>query len=261
MNEVLIKEQKKTNGFLMIDNNFLKEWVKVIGIGPAMLYLQLLSYCYGKKDIAFPSLKRLAARMGVSVKTIVVYRKMLVSYGLIKRIIRRKDEHGSYQSSLYQLMRFDNNMPAEEEIDEDEPVVSEVIDAEDIRKPDFTKANDNLSEELKDLGVAAGSIKYLLSSYPEAVIKRKLYLLREKRLHNPGAYLLSVLRNDNANNKVNSSSSAEITSAEIDEINHNERITRRRYYQKMDKDALPRQESLKWIQRIKEQFGDGKMSC
>jgi len=32
MNEVLIKEQKKTNGFLMIDNNFLREWVKVIGI-------------------------------------------------------------------------------------------------------------------------------------------------------------------------------------------------------------------------------------
>jgi len=76
-----------------------------------------------------------------------------------------------------------------------------------------------------------------------------------------GRLSVKVKRNDNANNEVNSSSSAEITSAEIDEINHNERTTRRRYYQQMDKDALPGQESLKWIQRIKEQFGDGKMSC
>jgi len=182
MNDVLINE--KTDGFLMIDNHFLRDWVKVIGIGPAMLYLQLLSYCYGKKDIAFPSLKRLAVTMGVSVKTIVVYRKILVSYGLIKKVIRRKDENGSYQSSMYQLVRFDNNLSREEEIDEDEPVVSEVIDAgeDSYRKSDFTEANDNLSQELKDLGVSAGSSKHLLSSFPESVIRRKLYLLREKRI-------------------------------------------------------------------------------
>ena len=259
MNEVLIKEEKKTDGFLMIDNNFLRDWVKVIGIGPAMLYLELLSYCYGEKDIAFPSLKRLAATMGVSVKTIVVYRKILVSYGLIKRIIRRKDENGSYQSSLYQLVRFDNKVSLEEEIDEDEPVVSEVIDAGGDRKPGFMKANDNLSQELKNLGVSAGSIKILLSSYPESAIRRKLYLLREKKLHNPGAYLLSVLRNDYKNKEEVNSSSDEATATEIDVINRRERIARRRYYHEMDKDALPRQESLKWVQRIKEQLRDGKM--
>ena len=263
MNEVLIKEEKKTDGFLMIDNNFLRDWVKVIGIGPAMLYLQLLSYCYGDKDIAFPSLKRLAATMGVSVKTIVVYRKILVSYGLIKRIIRRKDENGSYRNSLYQLVRFDNNLSTEEEIDEDEPVVSEVIDdgGDTVRKPGFMKANDNLSQELKELGVSANSIKTLLYSYPESAIKRKLYLLREKKLHNPGAYLLSVLRNDYKNKEEVNSSSDEATATEIDVINRRERIARRRYYQKMDKDAIPRQESLKWIKRIKEQLKDGKMSC
>jgi hypothetical protein len=261
MNSVLVKEEK-TDGFLMIDNNFLRDRVKVIGIGPAMLYLQLSSYCYGDKDIAFPSLKTLAAAMGVSVKTIVVYRKILVSYGLIKKIIRRKDENGSYQSSLYQLVRFDNNLSYEEEIDEDEPVVSEVIDIgkDSYRKPDFIKVNDNLSQELKDLGVSANSIKHLLSSYPEAAIKRKLYLLREKKLHNPGAYLLSVLRNDSANKQEAPSPSDEATATEIDEINRKERITMRRYYQNMERDALPRQESLKWIKRIKQQLKDGKMS-
>ena len=100
-----------------------------------------------------------------------------------------------------------------------------------------------------------------MSSYPESAIKRKLYLLRKKKLHNPRAYLLSVLRNDNAQKEEFNSPSDEITATEIDEINRNERIARRRYYQKMGKDALPGQESLKWIQRIKKQLKDGKMSC
>ena len=59
--EALINRQKNINGFMMIENN-----------------------------IAFPSLKRLAADMGVSVNTIVVYRNILVSYGLIKRILEEK---------------------------------------------------------------------------------------------------------------------------------------------------------------------------
>ena len=258
MNGVLIKE-KKTDGFMMIENEFLREWVKVIGIGPAMLYLQLLSYCYGEKDIAFPSLKTLADNMGVSVKTVVVYRKILVSYRLIKRIIRRKDENGSYQSNLYQLVRFDSNIPTEEEIDEDEPVISEVADATEgkIRKPDFTGADSNLAQESKDLGVSANTIKQLLSSYPESAIRRKLYLLRDKpNIHNPGAYLLSVLRNDYANKDETHNPTDEITSSEINEINQKKRIARRRYYRKMETNSLPRQESLKWIQRIKEQLRD-----
>jgi hypothetical protein len=99
-----------------------------------------------------------------------------------------------------------------------------------------------------------------LSSYPESAIRRKLFLLRDKKLHNPGAYLLSVLRNDSSNKEEVHSPSNEATATEIDEINRQERIVRRRYYRKMDEKALPRQESLKWIQRIKEQLKDGKMS-
>jgi hypothetical protein len=96
-----------------------------------------------------------------------------------------------------------------------------------------------------------------LSSYPESAIRKKLFLLREKKLHNPGAYLLSVLRNDSAKKAEAPSPSDEITSAEIGEINRQERIARRRYYRKMDEKALPGQESLKWIQKIKEQLKDG----
>ena len=51
--------------------------------------------------------------------------------------------------------------------------------------------------------------------------------------------LLSVLRNDYAKKEETPSSSDEATSTEIDEINRNERIARKRYYQKMDRNALP----------------------
>jgi len=85
------------------------------------------------------------------------------------------------------------------------------------------------------LGVSANTIKHLLSSYPESAIRRKLYLLREKpTIHNPGAYLLSVLRNDYANKEDAHSSLDKITSNEINEINRSERIARRMYYHEME---------------------------
>jgi len=52
-----------------------------------------------------------------------------------------------------------------------------------------------------------------------------------------------------------------ITSNEINEINRSERIARRMYYRKMEEDSLPKEESSKWIRKIKEQLRDEKMSC
>lgn len=262
MNDVFLKEEKK--GFTIIQNEFLAKWVKAIGLGPAMLYLQLLSYCYGDKDIAYPSLKNLANRMGVSIKTVVVYREVLIAYGLIKKIMRRKDENGSYQTTLYQLVRFNDKQFLEEKIDEDEEVVSGIVEAtkEDTPKlrDSLDKKNDSLLQQLKDLGITPKMANQLLQYYPEDKIKGKLYLLRKKDIHNPGAYLLSVLRNDYANKEIHNSED-EITSEEIDEINRKEGIARSRYYREMEEKALPREESLKWIQRIRQQLRDGKMSC
>jgi len=262
MNDVLLKEEKK--GFTIIQNEFLAKWVKAIGLGPAMLYLQLLSYCYGDKDIAYPSLKNLASRIGVSIKTVIVYREILIAYGLIKKIMRRKDENGSYQTTLYQLVRFNDKQLLEEKIDEDEEVVSGIVEAtkEDTPKlrGSLDKKNDSLLQQLKDLGITPKMANQLLQYYPEDKIKGKLYLLRKKDIHNPGAYLLSVLRNDYANKEIHNSED-EITSEEIDEINRNEGIARSRYYREMEEKALPREESLKWIQRIRQQLRDGKMSC
>jgi hypothetical protein len=185
MNDVFLKEEKK--GFTIIQNEFLQKWVKVIGLGPAMLYLQLLSYCYGDKDIAYPSLKNLASRMGVSIKTVVVYREILIAYGLIKKIMRRKDENGSYQATLYQLVRFNNKQLLEEKIDEDEEVVSGLVEAtrEDIPKlgEALDKQDNALLLQLTDLGITPKVANQLLQYYPEDKIKSKLYLLRKKDIH------------------------------------------------------------------------------
>jgi len=48
------------NGFIMLNNNFLNYWSGIIGPGPSVLYMDLLSYCYGKKTHAWPSVKTLA---------------------------------------------------------------------------------------------------------------------------------------------------------------------------------------------------------
>jgi len=40
-----------------IQDYFLVHWVNTIGLGPAILYLELLSYCHKGKDTAWPSIK------------------------------------------------------------------------------------------------------------------------------------------------------------------------------------------------------------
>jgi len=51
------------NPYTLIQDYFLAHWVSLIGIGPAMLYIQLLSYCHKGKDTAWPSIKTLNTRM------------------------------------------------------------------------------------------------------------------------------------------------------------------------------------------------------
>jgi len=33
-------------GYVIVPNYFFREWVKVLGGGPALLYLELLTYCH-----------------------------------------------------------------------------------------------------------------------------------------------------------------------------------------------------------------------
>jgi len=42
----------KKEGYIIVPNYFLKEWVKVLGVGPVVLYQELLTYCHKEKHIA-----------------------------------------------------------------------------------------------------------------------------------------------------------------------------------------------------------------
>ena len=51
----ILREIVQKTFFVMISNNFLDYWSGIIGPGPSILYMDLLSYCYGKKTWAsFP---------------------------------------------------------------------------------------------------------------------------------------------------------------------------------------------------------------
>ena len=76
-------------GYVVVPNYFLRERVKVLGVGPAMLYLYLLTYCHKGKDIAWPTISTLSKKMNLTPKTITRYRQILVKYGLIKKVSKR----------------------------------------------------------------------------------------------------------------------------------------------------------------------------
>lgn len=84
------------NNFTMIPNGVISD--KNISHGAFRLYCILNSYCYGSKDMCFPSQNTLAQRMNKCIRTIQRYLKELMENGIIK--IKRR---GSV-SNLYQLL-------------------------------------------------------------------------------------------------------------------------------------------------------------
>ncbi len=76
-------------GFTIVYKSFLRNWIRIIGPGSTMLYLQLLSYCYGKKSVR-------------------KYREVLIKYGLIEKMYKRKSADGSYQTNVYEIVRSED---------------------------------------------------------------------------------------------------------------------------------------------------------
>jgi hypothetical protein len=96
------------NGFIMINNNFLDYWSGIIGPGPSVLYMDLLSYCYGKKTHAWPSVRTLAEDLGITKNSVRKYRKVLIKFGLIKKMYKRRLPDGNYQTNVYEIVRSED---------------------------------------------------------------------------------------------------------------------------------------------------------
>lgn len=107
--EKLNRQTKSSKeGYIIMPNNFLTEWVRVLGKGPVLLYIQLLTYCHKEKDIAWPALSTLGDSLDMSKNSLISYQKTLLKYGLIKKTTGRRSAQGNYQSNLYKVTLIKN---------------------------------------------------------------------------------------------------------------------------------------------------------
>jgi len=95
--------QEKKEGYIIIPNYFLREYIKVLGVGPAMFYQYLLTYCHKNKNTAWPSLLTSSKDTGITKKTLTKYYRILIKYGLIKKFSKKKLSSDGYMRNIYQL--------------------------------------------------------------------------------------------------------------------------------------------------------------
>jgi len=228
MKKVTLKKQKQSfkEGYVVVPNYFLREWVKMLGVGPAMLYLYLLTYCHKGKDIAWPTISTLCKKMNLTPKTINKYLQILVKYGLIKKVSKRKTSSGCHMRNIYQLTPFDmgkntlpigNIFPCLEgnftpDIGENLPTNNnnlkhyqfnnnkereDAVVAVNFKKLKGEERMQVLREQMVQLDFKEELIKKMLKEYSVKKIEEKLDLLMErKNIKSPAGWLMSALKND-----------------------------------------------------------------
>jgi len=246
--------------YTTIQDYFLAHWVNTIGLGPAILYLELLSYCHKGKDTAWPSIKTLNRRMGTTTKTLIRYRHTLIGYDLIKKVVKQKSHSGGYDHNLYQIVLLDKEriiLPPIERLPEDK---EEIISGVEEETPPSNQNNpqkiimgkeEKIKEELKKLNLDTKSSDKIILNYSLEDIEEKLDLLQIKRkVVNPAGWLITALKEDYTSleadekpEEVEEEQQRKTTKPEelIPPVKKKEEIKR-----------LPREEELKWIRKIRE---------
>ncbi len=259
---------KQTNSFTTIQDYFLAHWVNVIGLGPAMLYLQLLSYCYKGKDTAWPSIKTLNKRMGTTTKTLIKYRTTLLEYGLIKKVVKQRSSSGGYDHNLYQIVLLDKENilypPIEKLPEEKEEIISGIAGKfSNQDNPKKVKIEDRKSlktkrikEELEKLNLDKKSIDKIILNYPLEDVEEKLDLLEIKRnVVNPAGWLIASLKANYLNPESHREENDEEEKImETEEVKSESKIVKPneltlKKKEKEEKDRLFMEESLKWIKQ------------
>lgn len=260
----------KTNAYTTIQDYFLAHWVSTIGLGPAMLYLQLLSYCHKGKDIAWPSIQTLNKRMGTTTKTLIKYRNTLLEYGLIKKIVKQISSSGGYDHNLYQIVLLDKENilypPKEKLPEENEEIISGISEEFPYSNQDNPNkvVSDNkkslkierIKEELEKLNMDKKSIYKTILNYSLEDIEEKLDLLRIKRnVINPAGWLITALKANYLNPESSKEESDEEEKImETEEIESESKIVKLnklalKKKEKEEKDRLFMEESLKWVEQ------------
>ena len=217
------KERKE--GYIIMPNNFLEEWIRVIGKGPVLLYIQLLTYCHKEKDIAWPVLSTLGDSLDMSKNSLISYQKTLLEYGLIKKTTGRRTARGNYRSNLYKVtpIRSPKNGPGQvQKLDTGSPKIA--LDQVQNLHPNNTNLNNTnittakrenvvvnfkklkekgeekmqaIREQLRDLDFEESFIEKLLKDFSPRKIEEKLdQLLTKRNIQNPAGWLRTALKND-----------------------------------------------------------------
>jgi len=260
----------KTNPYTTIQDYFLAQWVSTIGIGPTVLYIQLLSYCHKGKDTAWPSIKTLNKRLGTTTKTLIRYRNTLIKFGLIKKVVKQRSTSGGYDHNLYQIVLLDKENvlypPKEKLPEENEEIISGISEEFPYSNQDNPNkiVSDNkkslkterIKEELEKLNMDKKSIYKTILNYSLEDIEKKIDLLRIKRnVINPAGWLIAALKA----NYLNPESSKEENDEEekimeTEEMESESKIVKLnklalKKKEKEEKDRLYMEEDLKWIEQ------------
>jgi hypothetical protein len=210
-------------GYVIVPNYFLREWVKVLGGGPALLYLELLSYCHKEKDLVWPTLESLSKKMQLTPKTITKYQQILVKFGLIKKLNKRKTASGSYRRNIYRITPLNmekNTLPLSKifpyleekltpNLGKNLPINNNNIEhyqynnnKDAVAVVNFIKLKEEerrkrIKEDLTGLDFKASFREKLLKDFPLDKMEEKLELLKEKKhIINPSGWLMAALKND-----------------------------------------------------------------
>ena len=262
----------KTISYTTIQDYFLAHWVSTIGLGPTVLYLQLLSYCHKGKDTAWPSINTLNKRMGTTTKTLIRYRNTLIEYGLIKKIVKQISSSGGYDHNLYQMVLLDKEYilypPAEKLPEENEEIISGISEESPSSNQDNHKkiVTDNkkslkterIKEGLEKLNLDKKSIDKIILNYSLEDIEEKLDLLEIKsNVVNPAGWLIAALQVNYLNTESSKEENYEeekIMEAEEGQPESKAIKPEKILPQKKEKEEtkrLSREEELEWIRKIR----------
>ncbi len=263
-------DYSKHNPYTLIQDYFLVHWVSTIGLGPTVLYLQLLSYCHKGKDTAWPSIQTLNKRMGTTTKTLIKYRNTLLEYGLIKKIVKQISYSGGYDHNLYQMVLLDKEHilypPAEKLPEENVKVISGIAKESPSSNQDNPKKviidnkeslkTERIKEELEKLNLDKKSIDKIILNYSLEDIEEKLNLLKIKRnIINPGGWLIIALQANYLNpESYREENDEEEKIMDTEEMESESKIVKLnklalKKKEKEEKDRLFMEESQKWIEQ------------
>ncbi len=221
--------EERKEGYIIVSHYFLKEWVSILGVGPVVLYQELLTYCHKGKYIAWPTINSLCQRMGIAKTTLLRYQNTLARFGLVKNISKGNSTSGHYKNNVYQIIPLEK-LPDHRDIryQNDTYIGSETIpvmvskrypnnnnlnitnptttnsEKDAVVAVDFKKLKEEgeermqaVREQLRDLDIEEKFIEQLLKDYPPRKIEEKIDLLMERRnIKSPAGWLMAALKND-----------------------------------------------------------------